>query len=78
MYQVLEEAQAKTIKVMIVVKLKERQHAKHFPFLTVFFSKAESTFMLTNKNLIGWIKMLVSHIPDVRHANPVMQAQLIF
>lgn len=52
-HQVLEEAQARTIKVMIVVKLKERQRAKHFPFLTVFFSKAESTFMLTNINLIG-------------------------
>ena len=52
-HPVLEEAQARRFKVMLVVKLEERQHTKHFPFLRAFVSKAESTFMLTNVPLIG-------------------------
>lgn len=52
-HQVLEKAQARTFKVMIVIKLEERQCAKHFPFLRVFVSEAKSTFILTNITLIG-------------------------
>lgn len=51
--QVLQEAQAGRLKVMLVVKLEERQRTKHFPFLRAFVSEAESTFMLTDVPLIG-------------------------
>jgi len=53
MHQVLEEAQARRLKVMLVAKLEGRQRTKHPPFLREFVSEAESTFMLTNIPLIG-------------------------